>query len=108
MLDSKEIYEELKRIRYFDGVYYRVLKVENGITWAVVFGWHYEDHRNRLEGKFAYNDTDMQCDYEWDWLLPLVNTIGDVLDTRIKIESEEDVKWLIDQAEKFDTSLYNL
>lgn len=104
MLDSKEIYEELKRLGHFDGVYYHTLKVENGITWALVFAYCDDD----LEGKFAYNDTFLQCDFEWDWIMPEANTCGEIYDTYTRIESEEDVKWLIDQAEKFDTSLYNL
>lgn len=50
--------------------------------YALVFAWMIdEDGTNILRGKIAYNCDDLQCDYEWDWEMPLRKTDDSVIGT---------------------------
>lgn len=46
-----------------------------------------------LEAKIAYNCDDLQCDYDWDWRMPIDDKSGDVLDTSTSV-GENNIKSL--------------
>lgn len=74
--------------------YWFKLKTDKfGRTWAIVLGFsdaaidddpkYYSDTKSpnfRICTKVAYNDSALQCDYDWDWVQPWDPQTGDVDD----------------------------
>ncbi len=85
----KELIYNAIRAKDTTGTWYRVLKVENGLRWALCAAWmDYDESGNWLvHAKIAYQPTNslMQCDYDIDWVMPTIN--GWVDDTEILIGS---------------------
>lgn len=90
------------------GVYYWPLGVDNrGNDWAIVLGWNdgfdleekdeYSDGEWRLCVKLAYQPGNslMQCDYNWDWLMPYDEKTGDVDDTEFYLRPGVNTKEII-------------
>lgn len=87
-------------VKDFDitGTMWYALGTINDNKYAIVFTQDEEGKR----GKVAYQSVNsiMQCDYDIDWLMPYNEATGEVDDTDISIDTIEDVRWLIEQAER--------
>lgn len=94
-------------------VFFSVGEVEYGDEYrdvCLVLGWTkgYEEGEKYQEiecgnlytlcGKIAFNTDDLQCDYDWDWSMP-VFADGDVMDTEIAISGVEDYESFVKNAE---------
>lgn len=83
---------------YF-GTWYIDLGTYKGNRWAVVIAWmdYDEDSNYDLYMKVAYQPTNsiMQCDYDMDWEMPIIN--GDVYDTEVRIPSGGVIDWVLDE-----------
>ena len=101
IMDYAKLYESVcEHLKHSGEVFYYTLKRENNKIWALVFTIN-ED--NEIVGKFAYNDSLLQCDYDFDWLMPL-NKNGDVIDTEIfDINSKYDIKWLYNNWKEYES-----
>lgn len=78
---KKFIEEVLKDNRNFDGCRYHYLDD----TYALVFAWtdvYGLGQGESLCCKIAYNCDDLQCDYDWDWYMP-IDKDNDVVITEI-------------------------
>ena len=91
-MDYAKLYELVcENLKHSGEVFYYSLAIKDNKNWALVFTIN-ED--NEIVGKFAYNDSLLQCDYNFDWLMPLDKN-GDVIDTEIfAINSKYDIEWL--------------
>lgn len=52
-----------------------------------------------IYGKVAYNDSALQCDFDFDWTMPYDEKRGEVYDTEVSITCAKDVQWLINEYE---------
>lgn len=87
------------------GTYWRILKVENGLRWAICAVWLDLEGKDDwiVHAKIAYQPTNslLQCDYDVDWTMPTINgwvddtelpigaTIFDATDDKISYLSDE-------------------
>lgn len=88
-------FENIESVRNADGVLMCNKRYVDGKLWAIVFA---NDNGN-IRGKVAYNCDDLQCDYDWDWEMPMSDN-GEVDDTDIIVTSEQDVDWLMKQFDR--------
>ena len=102
-----------------DGVaYFKLGKTSKGQTIALVIGWEvgYEwGERYQIKdfsgtiytlvGKIAVNTDDLQCDYDWDWMMPW-NKDNDIYDTNVAIDDTvTQLEWFQDEAEIIEKML---
>lgn len=88
-------FESIESVRNADGVLMCNKRYVDGKLWAVVF----TNDNGDVRGKVAYNCDDLQCDYDWDWEMPMSDN-GEVDDTDIIVTSEQDVDWLMEQFDR--------
>jgi hypothetical protein len=105
----------------YEGTYYYKLgnsDFHEG-DWAIVIGWSggfdtdYIDDNFISDGngyevcsKLAYNDSYMQSDYEWDWVMPYNEETGDVDNTENSLPRDlegamKDIDWLLKHWYKY-------
>ncbi len=69
--ELKKFIKEVQKAAAFDGCWCRKLSEENETKGEkalyLVFA---HDEEAGLIGKVAYNCDDLQCDYDWDWMMP--------------------------------------
>lgn len=85
--DLRKFIENVIKEEYFDGCEYLYLDD----YYALVFAY---DEDNHLCGKIAYNCDDLQCDYDFDWLMPLTAS-EEIIDTEIYACEEMNVDQLV-------------
>ena len=105
-----------------EGCYHWWLETDNnGNNWAIVLGWQdgYEEDDSdelsdgtwHLAAKVAYqpHNSIMQCDYDFDWIMPYDEETGDVWDTDITVylnnNHKETIDWLINQFMEMKNTL---
>lgn len=106
MIKEEIIYSDLLELKKnnSNGCYYHILKADKINTYALVFTLYdsgYEEGEVII-GKIAYqpNNSLLQCDYEFDWLMPELKS-GMIFDTEIMIKRWEHVAWLFEQWERY-------
>ena len=97
------------------GTWYRILRVENGMRWAICAAWiEYDDEKNMiLHAKIAYQPTNslLQCDYDVDWVMP--SESGWVDDTELAIGStvfdvtDDKVEYLTSEWDRIQKTYIN-
>lgn len=94
MHNSKEIYDEITNVT--DGCYHYLIGEDKYDYFALVFAY---DDEEILHGKVAYQSKNsmLQCDYDFDWIMPYNEQTADVYDTDIEITCKEDIDWLYEQ-----------
>ena len=110
---------ENERKTHNDGTHYWILgKDKDRNNWAIVLGWAFgfkadkdddcKDGTHRLCVKLAYQPWNslVQCDYDWDWLMPYDEESREVNDTEIAIypdaDLEEAINWLLDCYARYE------
>lgn len=105
-------------LKNIDGVVFFTLgKTNRGQTLALVLGWEVgfergeryqieeNGHLYTLVGKIAVNTDDLQCDYDWDWMMPW-NRDNDIYDTNVAIDdTATQLEWFLDEAEVIEKML---
>ena len=100
--------EDMKKTKS-NGTYYWILgRDENNNDWAIVLGWAdgFDEREDddctdgtwRLCVKLAYQpwNSAMQCDYDWDWMMPYDKVTGEVDDNEVSIYPNTDLAETID------------
>lgn len=87
------IYTNLKTFfaTSFEGTYYHWLDS----NYALVFC----NDNDIIYGKVAYNNSALQCDFDFDWTMPYDEKTGEVYDTEVSITCAKDVQWLLNEYE---------
>lgn len=102
--EIKEIIALLLKQRDLTDTRWSNLESDGNKQWAVVLAWQdgfdnegddgkYKLNEYRICGKIAYNDSYMH-EYDIDWLMPS-DEHGDVYDSEISLESDNDVSFAL-------------
>ena len=113
--------EDMKKTKY-NGTYHWILgRDKNNNDWAIVLGWAdgFDKRENdsctdgtwRLCAKVGYQPYNslMQCDYDWDWLMPYDEETKEVDNTEIPIYPNTDlmelIDWLLECYSRYETEM---
>lgn len=96
--------EEIKQAVDFllkekEGCYFKkVFNAWGEYDWGIVIGWGagfdenektpFSDGQYRICSKIAYNNSALQCDYEWDFKQPCNRFTGEVYDTDTELGTD--------------------
>lgn len=90
--------QRMKQEKSLNPTYYYSLLHSDDKTWAIVFGWDYDD--KQIMGKIAYlPNNSVMSEYNYDWIMPYDESTGEVYDTEIQIGCQCDIEWLLDEWE---------
>lgn len=112
----KELIYSAIRANDTTGTWYRVLKVSEGLRWAICAAWmdYDDDGNNVVHAKIAYQPVNslMQCDYDIDWIMPMVDGWVDDTEIRIGISvfdvTEEKIEYLAQEWDRIQREyIYN-
>lgn len=118
---DKKMWEQLVTIAKdeINGVAWQPIgKIKDGRQLCLVMG--YEDGYDAGEqyqvtvgdtiftlcAKLAINIDDLQCDYDMDWYMPWDKKTGDVWDTNMAVNGDQDIDWYNDEAKAIINEFY--
>ena len=82
-----------------DGCCYMRVGTADGIPWCVVMALSGEaGEKPEVRAKLARNVDDLQCDYDWDWEMPVNEDTSEVLDSDIPVapgSADSDAAWFL-------------
>lgn len=81
-------------------VYQKIATTAKSDVLYLVFGLEIEGGQEYPIAKLAFNTDDLQCDYDWDWIMPTITGLSDVYDTESRLDSADDIDWAVEYYNK--------
>lgn len=85
------------------GTYVNYIGYDDENDWAIVVALmdydSLDDYKPYAKVAFQPRNSIMQCDFDVDWMMPLMN--GEVWDTEISTPGRTDVIWMLEQFEDY-------
>lgn len=78
-----------------EGCAFTLIGTAFGMDWYAVVA---RDAEGEVRAKLARNCDDLQCDYDWDWEMPVNEATSEVLDSDIPVtpgSADSDAAWLM-------------